>query len=177
MSADGAARAAARALWAVVPPPQRTAVAAALSALGHDYQQRGPTRALLLSPRMPPARRREVLRRALPGLPPAVADVIDLLVRQGTARAMPALARHFQALDEAGPTRAQVFTAFAPSDKEREAVRAALAQALGRPVSCQFQTEPGLVAGVVVRAAGTTWDYSLKGRLARMRETLVRGRV
>jgi F-type H+-transporting ATPase subunit delta len=53
-------------------------------------------------------------------------------------------------------------------------LRDALARRYAREVNMTSRVDPGLVGGAVIRAGDTVVDGSLRGRLARLAETLQR---
>jgi F-type H+-transporting ATPase subunit delta len=53
-----------------------------------------------------------------------------------------------------------------------EAQRQALAASLGRTVELRSRVDPGLVGGLLVRVGGTTYDGSVRTRLAALRRRL-----
>lgn len=71
-----------------------------------------------------------------------------------------------------GRVRAEVKSAFELSQTDRETLRAELGLKTGKEVRCDFQVDPALVGGVLVRIGSTIWDGSVRGQLDALRERL-----
>jgi F-type H+-transporting ATPase subunit delta len=85
-----------------------------------------------------------------------------------------AVYRHF--LDEAqGQARAEVRSAVALTDEERQALARGLSRAVGRRVLVEVTVDPTLLGGFVAQIGSLVLDGSVEGQLARLRERLVRG--
>jgi len=69
--------------------------------------------------------------------------------------------------------RAKVWTAAALSPEHHERMRAGLERRTGKTVEIELETDPELLAGVVVEIDGTIMDGSLRSRLERMEAALV----
>jgi F-type H+-transporting ATPase subunit delta len=76
-------------------------------------------------------------------------------------------------LDERqGITRASVTSARELDDSEKAQLRGALEHISGRRVEAQYQLDPALIAGTVVRVGSTIYDGSIRTQLERLREKL-----
>ena len=76
-------------------------------------------------------------------------------------------------LDERqGITRASVTSARELDDAEKAELRGALEHISGRRVEAQYQLDPALIAGTVVRVGSTIYDGSIRTQLERLREKL-----
>jgi F-type H+-transporting ATPase subunit delta len=86
-----------------------------------------------------------------------IADGLEILLRRAT-----------------GTVAAQVTTAAPISAAEQQALAAALGKAVGRRVDVSTTTDPAILAGFVARVGSTVYDASLKRRLERLSDRLVR---
>lgn len=86
-----------------------------------------------------------------------IADGLEILVRRAT-----------------GTVAAEVTTAAPISASEQQALAAALGKAVGRRVDITTSTDPSILAGFVARVGSTVYDASLKRRLERLSDRLVR---
>ncbi|NLG83236.1 MAG: F0F1 ATP synthase subunit delta, partial [Firmicutes bacterium] len=75
-------------------------------------------------------------------------------------------------LELAGVEVVQVTTAVPLSPEEQEMARKQLATALGKPVHPEFQVNPGLRGGIIIRRGEQLLDASLLGILRRIGESL-----
>jgi len=72
-----------------------------------------------------------------------------------------------------GVVRARVTTAVALPPGQVEALRARLAELIGRQVTLSTTVDPSIIGGVVTQIGSTVYDGSVTRQLARMREQLV----
>jgi F-type H+-transporting ATPase subunit delta len=71
-----------------------------------------------------------------------------------------------------GITRAQVTSAGALSDAEKAELGKVLVQISGRQVEAEYQQDPALIAGAVVRIGSRIYDGSVRTQLQRLRTRL-----
>src|SRR5690349_8095973 len=76
---------------------------------------------------------------------------------------------------ERGRARAQVRTAVAFTDAEKQKLSARLEQALGKRIILEEQVDASLLGGFIAQVGSLILDGSLDGQLARMRQRLARG--
>lgn len=74
-----------------------------------------------------------------------------------------------QALDV---TVAEVRAAHALDDGERRSLQSALESRFGRKIDLRLATDPALLGGFVATVESEVWDASVRGRLAKFRESL-----
>ncbi|MBC7186150.1 MAG: ATP synthase F1 subunit delta [Calditrichaeota bacterium] len=67
---------------------------------------------------------------------------------------------------------ARVVTAVPPTPKERESLRAIVARRFGQGVEVQFEVDPEILGGVLIKAGDRVIDGSLAGRLAALHQRL-----
>jgi F-type H+-transporting ATPase subunit delta len=132
-----------------------------------------------------PALRRVLLHRALGEDPRrrvlvAVAEqagasallrrLVDLLASRDRLSLLPDVVEAYAELANAahGVVSAEVVSAVPLASGQREA----LATALGRSVEVRSHVDPGVVGGLVVRVGGTTYDGTVRTRLAALRRRL-----
>ena len=82
----------------------------------------------------------------------------------------------FQALvDRAqGRVAVELTTAFELSDEEAASIVAQIEEASGRTVEATRKVDPALVGGMILQAGSLRVDASVRGRLERLRQGLVR---
>ncbi|HEY1866368.1 MAG TPA: ATP synthase F1 subunit delta [Candidatus Acidoferrales bacterium] len=74
--------------------------------------------------------------------------------------------------DRQGITRVNVTSARELNDTEKTELRGALEHISGRRVEAQYQLDPALIAGTVVRVGSTIYDGSVRTQLERLRARL-----
>ena len=72
-----------------------------------------------------------------------------------------------------GIEKIMVFSAIELDGRQKERLLGNLKKALHRPISLQFRTDPALIAGISLQRGSLSYDYSLAGRLQKLRESLV----
>jgi len=77
-----------------------------------------------------------------------------------------------EAMAGEGRARASVKTAEPMSGIDADSLRKALEKATGRKIELRQESDPSLIAGLVIRYGDTLLDASLKRRLERLKETL-----
>ena len=61
------------------------------------------------------------------------------------------------------------------SEEERDAMQAEVAKLAGAKIEATFKLDKGILGGTVVRIGSTVYDGSVKGRLERLKESLMAG--
>lgn len=140
---------------------------------------------VLQSSRIPVAERRtlrEEIAKEL-DLPGEVTALVETLAAGRSLRSMRAVAGRAAAAADAftDVARVEVRTAKELPEGVSEGLLARIGSAmekiLRRPVRIDISEDPGLLAGMVVRAGDRIWDGSLLGRMARSREELSVGDI
>jgi ATP synthase F1 delta subunit len=72
-----------------------------------------------------------------------------------------------------GVEKITVFSATELDVRQRERLLGNLKKALHKPIRLQFRTDPDLIAGISLQRGSLRYDYSLAGRLKKLRESLV----
>jgi F-type H+-transporting ATPase subunit delta len=106
-----------------------------------------------------------------------VSNFLALLALRGRMDHLPEVLRAYRQLldDVLGLARAQVRSAVALTEGERQALSERLSRALGKQVLVEETVDPTLLGGFVARIGSLVLDGSLNGQIARLRERLVRG--
>jgi len=106
-----------------------------------------------------------------------VQDFVALVAERGRLDHLGAIAAAYRDLADAalGRIRAQVRTAVALTDAEKDQLARHLQAELGKQIILEESVDTNLLGGFVARVGSLILDGSLDGQLARMRERLVRG--
>jgi F-type H+-transporting ATPase subunit delta len=102
-------------------------------------------------------------------------NYLFVIVDQRRAGMLVEIEQAFSALLDArqGITQATVTSAADLTAGERAELDAALAKLTGRKVQAQFQTNPELIGGAVVRIGSTIYDGSVRAQLDRLRARMI----
>src|SRR5262249_17439573 len=108
-------------------------------------------------------------------LQPVVRRLLDLLADRDGLALVPAIAEAFAEVwnERRGVTSAEAVSAVALLRAQQEALTAALARAAGHDVELRTRIDPKILGGLVVHMGGKTYDGSVRGRLAALRESLL----
>lgn len=106
-----------------------------------------------------------------------VQDFVALVAERGRLDHLAAIAAAYRDLADTalGRARAQVRTAVALTEAEKDQLARHLQAALGRQIILEERVDTTLLGGFVAQVGSFILDGSLDGQLARMRERLVRG--
>jgi len=132
--------------------------------------------AFLQNPQVEPAAKVGVLGELSEGADPLVHNFLRLVAGKGRAGQIPGIRDEFQALVDRtqGRVSVELTTAFELSDDEAASIVAQIEQASGRTVEATRKVEPGLVGGMILQAGSLRVDASVRGRIERLRQGLVR---
>lgn len=135
-------------------------------------------RSLLENPQLDPAAKRGALVDLLGDADPLVRNFLLVLAEKGRAGELDEIAHELDELvaREEGRLNVQLTTAFELSDDEADGIVKQIEQASGRAVEATRSVDPALVGGIVLQAGTFRVDASVRGRLERLRRTLVSGR-
>jgi F-type H+-transporting ATPase subunit delta len=135
-------------------------------------------RGLFENPELDPAAKRAALTDLLGDADPLVRNFLLVLVEKGRTGELEEIARELDELvaREEGRLNVELTTAFELSDEEAAGIVKQIEQASGRTVEATRSVDPALVGGIVLRAGTYRVDASVRGRLERLRRTLVTGR-
>jgi F-type H+-transporting ATPase subunit delta len=109
------------------------------------------------------------------GLQKELRNLLAVLIRNGRiAQVKEVIAAYrLEMQARSGVRQAEVITARALNESERAEVTAGVAQLAGAQVSASFSLDESILGGAVVRIGSTVYDGSVRGRLERLKETLV----
>ena len=107
---------------------------------------------------------------------PLFKNFLLLIAEKGRAGELEDIAHEFERLMAREERRltVELTTARELTDDEAKAIVAQIEQAAGRTVEATRSVDPDLVGGIVLQAGSYRVDASVRGRLERLRQTLVR---
>jgi F-type H+-transporting ATPase subunit delta len=107
---------------------------------------------------------------------PLFKNFLLLIAEKGRAGELEDIAREFERLMAREERRltVELTTARELTDDEAKAIVAQIEQAAGRTVEATRSVDPDIVGGIVLQAGSYRVDASVRGRLERLRQTLVR---
>lgn len=128
----------------------------------------------LSSARTPPKAKEEFLQRALGQPSEMVWNVLRLLVERDRLPILPQIVEAFGELadEERGIAHAEVTTAVAMSDSEREAIANRLSQLTQRHVDVQAFEDPEILGGLIARVGDQLIDGSTRTKLIGLKRQL-----
>jgi F-type H+-transporting ATPase subunit delta len=124
---------------------------------------------------IPAARRQSIVESLLGGKAhPTTTNLVSFVVGAGRARDLPAIIDSLvsKAAAEKSKVVAEVRTAYAISDDQRERLAAALANATGTPVEVKVIIDASVIGGVVAQVGDTVIDGSVRRRLDQLKSLL-----
>ena len=106
-----------------------------------------------------------------------VQSFVALVAERGRLDHLAAIVAAYRDMEDAalGRVRAQITTALALTDAEKDQLARHLQAELGKRIILEESVDTNLLGGFVARVGSLILDGSLDGQLARMRERLVRG--
>src|SRR5579872_2502417 len=133
-------------------------------------------RTILLSPAVPPSKKRAVVAQlAEPlGLAKPIRNILYILIDRRRIGSLSAIREGFEAvLDEKfGLVRADVTSAGELTDSQRASLQTQLSRLSGKQARLEFSIDPALVGGVIARIGSTVYDGSVRGELNALRTRL-----
>jgi F-type H+-transporting ATPase subunit delta len=134
-------------------------------------------RNVLLSPSVPPARKRAVIRQIGERIETSqiIRNFLYVVIDHRRIPLLAAIRRAFENyVDETlGIIRAEVAAALELTERQREMVTEKLSKLTGKRVESKFSVDPDLVGGIVARIGSTIYDGSVRGQLMALRRKLV----
>jgi len=133
-------------------------------------------RAVLRNPQLEPSAKAAILDDLAGDEEPLFANFLRLVAEKGRAGEIAEIAAEFERLmaKEQRRLTVELTTARELSDEEAQEIVAQIEKAAGRKVEATRQVDPGLVGGIVLQAGSYRVDASVRGRLERLRQELVR---
>lgn len=116
------------------------------------------------------------LTRVAGDVPPLAGNLVKLLESKRRLTLLPQIAESFQTLvdDHRGIAHAQVLTAVAMSDDERQAVARRLSELTGKQVQIETHVAPEILGGLVARIGDRLIDGSAKTKLLALKREMAR---
>jgi F-type H+-transporting ATPase subunit delta len=134
-------------------------------------------RNVLLSPSVPPARKRAVVKQIGEqlGTSRIICHFMYVVIDHRRIPMLGEIRKAFQNhVDEVlGIVRADVTAALELTERQRGIVTEKLSQLTGKRVESRFSVDPDLLGGIVARIGSTIYDGSVRGQLTALRRKLV----
>ena len=133
-------------------------------------------RAVLRNPQLDPAAKSGILADLAGDEGPLFKNFLLLVAEKGRAGELEEIAREFErliAIEERRLT-VELTTARELTDDEAKAIIEQIEKAAGRTVEATRSVDPDILGGIVLQAGSYRADASVRGRLERLRQTLVR---
>jgi F-type H+-transporting ATPase subunit delta len=131
------------------------------------------------APSIPPRQKRGLLDAIVKreGISREVRNFIAVLMDHGRMAFLKAIVKEFeQEMDRRlGFVEVEVLSARELSNAERSTLESRAEQLSGKKVRARYSRDESLRGGAVVKIGSTIYDGSVKGRLEKLREQLVRG--
>ena len=133
-------------------------------------------RAVLRNPQLEPSAKAAILADLAGDEEPLFANFLQVVAEKGRAGEIEEMAKEFErlmALEERRLT-VELTTARELTDAETKAILKQIEDAAGRKVEATQKVDPDLVGGIVLQAGSLRVDASVRGRLERLRNELVK---
>ena len=133
-------------------------------------------RAVLRNPQLETSAKARILEDLVGDEEPLFRNFLLVVTDKGRIGELDQIAAEFERLMAREERRltVELTTARELSDAEARAIVAQIEQAAGRKVEATRSVDPDLVGGIVLQAGSYRVDASVRGRLERLRQTLVR---
>lgn len=133
--------------------------------------------AVLMSPRVPKAKKAQLLGEALEGVPREFVLFLQSVVKRGRQRYLRDIATEYQTLLDLKHNRVRAGVTLAhPADQSLQRdIQAALSRRLGKEVVAVFHVDPEILGGTVVRVGERIHDGSVRRRMTKLRRHLLSG--
>jgi F-type H+-transporting ATPase subunit delta len=132
----------------------------------------------LVGPLVPAARKREAAASVLEslGASSSCRDFVLLLLDRHRVGLVSIIAEEFSSTvrERLGIVEAEITSAVPLDEEMQERTRQALARLARREVQASFQVDPSLVGGLRARIGSTIYDGSVRGRMQRLRDRIVK---
>jgi F-type H+-transporting ATPase subunit delta len=133
-------------------------------------------RSVLRNPQLDPRAKADVLQELLGEAEELLRNFLRLTAEKGRIGEIEEIATEFDRLMAAEERRLNVelTTAFELSDEEARDIVRQIEQSTGRAVEATRRVDPALIGGLVLQADTLRVDASVRGRIERLRNELVR---
>jgi F-type H+-transporting ATPase subunit delta len=148
----------------------------ALSDFAVAVEQTPELRNVLRNPQIESSAKANILADIAGDDEPLFKNFLLLIAEKGRAGELEDIAHEFERLMAREERRltVELTTARELTDDEAKAIVAQIEKAAGRTVEATRSVDPDLVGGIVLQAGSYRVDASVRGRLERLRQTLVR---
>jgi F-type H+-transporting ATPase subunit delta len=132
--------------------------------------------AVLRNPQLEPSAKAAILADLAGEDEPLFANFLQLVAEKGRAGELEEIAKEFERLMAREERRltVELTTARELTDDETKAILKQIEDAAGRKVEATQKVDPDLVGGIVLQAGSLRVDASVRGRLERLRNELVK---
>ena len=133
-------------------------------------------RAVLRNPQLEPGAKAEILADLAGDDEPLFTHFLQVVAEKGRAGELEDIAKEFERLiaHEERRLTVELTTARELTDAETKAILKQIEDAAGRTVDATQKVDPDLVGGIVLQAGSLRVDASVRGRLERLRNELVK---
>jgi F-type H+-transporting ATPase subunit delta len=148
----------------------------ALADFAAALEQSSELRSVLRNPQFDPTAKAESLADVVGEEEPLFKNFLLVVAEKGRAGELDEIATEFERLIAREERRltVELTTARELSDEEAAAIVAQIEKAAGRTVEATRTVDPDIVGGIVLTAGSLRADASVRGRLERLRQDLVR---
>jgi F-type H+-transporting ATPase subunit delta len=148
----------------------------ALSDFARAIEETPELRTVLRNPQLEPRAKASILQDLAGDEDPLFTNFLRLVAEKGRAGELEEIAAEFERLMAREERRLDVelITARELTDAEAGEILATIEAAAGRKVEATRSVDPSLIGGVVLQAGSYRADASVRGRLERLRQELVR---
>jgi F-type H+-transporting ATPase subunit delta len=148
----------------------------ALADFAAAIKQSPELRSVLRNPQLDPTAKAEILAEIAGDEEPLFKNFLLVVAEKGRAGEIEEMAAEFERLIAREERRltVELTTARELTDEEAKAIVAQIEKAAGRKVEATRTVDPGIVGGIVLQAGSHLADASVRGRLERLRQELVR---
>lgn len=146
-----------------------------IDAVGNAIAAAPRVEAVLMSPRVTKTQKGRILADALPDAPREFVLFLQAVVKRGRQRLFGLMASEYLALLDVSLSRVRAHVTVArPADEAlRKKIGQALTAAVGKEVLPEFEVNPGILGGVIVRMGDRVYDGSIRRKVARLRRQLL----
>jgi F-type H+-transporting ATPase subunit delta len=148
----------------------------ALADFAVAIQQSPELRSVLRNPQLDPTAKAEILADLAGDEEPLFKNFLLVVAEKGRAGEIEEMAAEFERLIAREERRltVELTTARELTDEEAKAIVAQIEKAAGRKVEATRTVDPDIVGGIVLQAGSHRVDASVRGRVERPRQELVR---
>jgi F-type H+-transporting ATPase subunit delta len=161
---------------AVAAPRDPRAVGIQLAEFEQLLQQNAELRILFATPAIPAAKKNAVLGGIVPilELQPFTHRFLSVVLQHDRISLLGEITEAYEFLlnERLGVVVAQVTSARALGETEKQELAGALRARTGKQVQMTFALDPGLIGGAVAQVGSTIYDGSVRGQLDRLRAEL-----